>query len=250
VRLSMEQYHLHEAARSIYRFFWDEFCSWYLEMIKLHPERSKPTLLFVFESALRLLHPFMPFITEELWQSIPHKGESIVVAPYPELESGPEDAAAETDTEMIQDIITKVRNIRAEYNVDSKQSVTVRVATSDERIIVLLNAGGEYIYKLAQVAQVVVADHFVGDKLSAQAVAAGCTIEVPLAGLIDLAAEMARLTKLRDKATKDRDIIQKQLSNPDVVARAPAEVIEEKRRQLADLEGQIRKLTSGIDRLN
>jgi len=250
VRLSMEQYHLHEAARSIYRFFWDEFCSWYLEMIKLHPERSKPTLLFVFESALRLLHPFMPFITEELWQSIPHKGESIVIAPYPELESGPEDAAAETDTEMIQDIITKVRNIRAEYNVDSKQAVTVRVATSDERIIVLLKAGGEYIYKLAQVAQVVVADHFVGDKLSAQAVAAGCTIEVPLAGLIDLAAEMARLTKLRDKATKDRDIIQKQLSNPDVVARAPAEVIEEKRRQLSDLEDQIRKLTSGIDRLN
>ena len=83
----MEQYHLHEAARTIYRFFWDEFCDWYLEMIKLHPERSKPTLLFVFESALRLLHPFMPFITEELWQSIPHEGESIVIAQYPELES-------------------------------------------------------------------------------------------------------------------------------------------------------------------
>ena len=92
----MEQYNLHEAARTIYRFFWDEFCSWYLEMIKLHPERSKPALLFVFESALRLLHPFMPFITEELWQSIPHKGESIVIAPYPELESGAGDAEAES----------------------------------------------------------------------------------------------------------------------------------------------------------
>jgi valyl-tRNA synthetase len=250
VRLSMEQYHLHEAARSIYRFFWDEFCSWYLEMIKLHPEQSKATLLFVFESALRLLHPFMPFITEELWQSIPHKGESIVIAAYPELESGPGDAAAETDTEMIQDIITKVRNIRAEYNVDSKQTVTVRIATSDERIIGLLQSAGDYIHKLAQVGQVMVVGHIVGDKLSAQAVAAGCTIEVPLAGLIDLAAEMARLTKLRDKATRDRDIIEKQVSNPDVVARAPAEVIEEKRRQLADLEDQIRKLTSGIDRLN
>jgi valyl-tRNA synthetase len=219
-------------------------------MIKLHPEQSKATLLFVFESALRLLHPFMPFITEELWQSIPHKGESIVIAAYPELESGPGDAAAETDTEMIQDIITKVRNIRAEYNVDSKQTVTVRIATSDERIIGLLQSAGDYIHKLAQVGQVMVVGHIVGDKLSAQAVAAGCTIEVPLAGLIDLAAEMARLTKLRDKATRDRDIIEKQLSNPDVVARAPAEVIEEKRRQLADLEDQIRKLTSGIDRLN
>jgi valyl-tRNA synthetase len=151
---------------------------------------------------------------------------------------------------MIQDIITKVRNIRAEYNVDSKQAVTVRVATSDERIIGLLKSAGDYIHNLAQVGEVVVVDQIVGDKLSAQAVAAGCSIEVPLEGLIDLAAEMVRLTKLRDKATKDRTVIEKQLSNPDVVARAPAEVIEEKRRQLADLEDQIRKLTAGIDRLN
>jgi valyl-tRNA synthetase len=192
----------------------------------------------------------MPFITEELWQSIPHKGESIVISPYPELESGAGDAGAESDTEMIQDIITKVRNIRAEYNVNSKQTVTVRVATSDERVIGLLKAAGEYIHKLAQVGEVMVVGQIVGDKLSAQAVAAGCTIEVPLAGLIDLAAERMRLTKLRDKATKYRIVIEKQLSNPDVVARAPAEVIEEKRRQLADLEDQIRKLIAGIDRLN
>jgi valyl-tRNA synthetase len=250
VRMSMEQYQLHEATRSIYRFFWDEFCSWYLEMIKLHPERSKPTLLFVFESALRLLHPFMPFITEELWQSIPHKGESIVIAPYPELESGAGDASAESDTEMIQDIITKVRNIRAEYSVDSKQAVTLRLATSDDGIVALLKAGGDYIHKLAQVSEVIVVEQLGGDKLSAQAVAAGCAIEVPLAGVIDLAAEMVRLTKLRAKALNDKSIIEKQLSNPDVVARAPAAVIEEKKRQLTELEDQIRKLTTGIDRLN
>jgi valyl-tRNA synthetase len=250
VRMSMEQYQLHEATRSIYRFFWDEFCSWYLEMIKLHPERSKPTLLFVFESALRLLHPFMPFITEELWQSIPHKGESIVIAPYPELESGAGDASAESDTEMIQDIITKVRNIRAEYSVDSKQAVTLRLATSDDGIVALLKAGGDYIHKLAQVSEVIVVEQLGGDKLSAQAVAAGCAIEVPLAGVIDLAAEMVRLTKLRAKALNDKSIIEKQLSNPDVVARAPAAVIEEKKHQLTELEDQIRKLTTGIDRLN
>ena len=86
VNRSVEQYNLHEGARHVYAFFWHEFCDWYLEMIKLHPERSKPTLLYVFESALRLLHPFMPFITEELWQNIPHKGESIVIAPYPEFD--------------------------------------------------------------------------------------------------------------------------------------------------------------------
>jgi len=250
VRMSMEQYHLHEAARTIYRFFWDEFCSWYLEMIKLHPERSRPTLIYVLESALRLLHPFMPFITEELWQNVPHNGESIVVAPYPELEIGPRDAASESDTEMIQDIITKVRNIRAEMNVDAKQAVTLRIATSDRKMTELLHDGGDYILKLAQVGEVVIVDQIAGDKLSAQAVAAGCTIEVPLAGVIDLAAEMGRLTKLREKAMKDRAVVEKQLSNPDVVARAPAEVIEEKKRQLADLEDQISKLTAGIERLN
>ena len=250
VRVSMEQYHLHEAARTIYRFFWDEFCSWYLEMIKLHPEKSKPTLLYVFESALRLLHPFMPFITEELWQNIPHNGESIVIAPYPELESHSTDASSESDTEMIQDIITKVRNIRSEMNVDSKQPVTVRIATSDSRIIGLLTDAGAYIHKLAQVSEVIVVDHISGDKLSAQAVAAGSAIEVPLAGVIDLDAEKVRLTKLRDKAIKDKTVIEKQLSNPDVIARAPADVVEEKKRQLADLEDQIRKFTSGIDRLN
>jgi len=249
VHMSMEQYHLHEAARTIYRFFWDEFCSWYLEMVKLHPERSKPTLLYVFESALRLLHPFMPFITEELWQNMPHRGESIVIAPYPELESDTGDAAAEADAERIQDIITKVRNIRSEYNVDTKQSVAVRIATSDPGIISLLQNDGEYIHKLAQVSEVTIVDRISGDKLSAQAVAAGCALEVPLAGLIDLGAELVRLTKLRDKAEKDKVMIEKQLSNPDVVARAPAEVIEEKRRQLSELEDQIRKLTAGIDRL-
>src|SRR5205809_974911 len=86
VNRSIERYNLHEGARHIYDFFWHEFCDWYLEMIKLHPERSKPTLLYVFESSLRLLHPFMPFITEELWQNLPHKGESIVIAPYPEFD--------------------------------------------------------------------------------------------------------------------------------------------------------------------
>jgi valyl-tRNA synthetase len=151
---------------------------------------------------------------------------------------------------MIQDIITKVRNIRSEYLVDSKQPVQLRIATSDAKIIGLLNDAGDYIHKLAQVSELIVVDRLSDDKLSAQAVAAGCAIEVPLAGVIDIAAEMVRLTRLRDKAIKDRAIIEKQLSNPDVVARAPAEVIEEKKRQLADLEDQIGKLSTGIDRLN
>ena len=249
VRVSMEQYNLHEATRTIYRFFWDEFCSWYLEMTKLHPERSKPTLLFVFESALRLLHPFMPFITEELWQKMPHIGESIVIAAYPELALDPGDAKAESDTEMIQDIITKVRNIRAEMNVDSKQAVVLRIETSDPAMTKLLSEGRDYILKLAHVSQVDVVARLKGDKLSAQAVAAGCAMEIPLEGVIDLAAELVRLTKARDKAIQDEGIIERQMTNPDFVARAPAEVVEEKKTKLAELKDQIQKLSAAIDRL-
>src|SRR4030095_7645734 len=91
---SLTQYNLHEASRTLYRFFWHEFCDWYLEMIKLHPESSKRVLLYVFESALRLLHPFMPFLTEELWQNIPHSGESVMISAYPQFDPALEEAAA------------------------------------------------------------------------------------------------------------------------------------------------------------
>src|SRR5205823_1808092 len=154
VNRSIELYNLHEGARHIYDFFWHEFCDWYLEMIKLHPEQSKPTLLYVFEASLRLLHPFMPFITEELWQNVPHKGESIVIAPYPEFDPQMTDDVAEAHTELLQDIIVKVRNIRSEMNVDAKQTVSVRIATEDPALKQLLSDAREYIFKLAQVNQV------------------------------------------------------------------------------------------------
>jgi valyl-tRNA synthetase len=248
VRISMEQFHLHEATRTIYGFFWDEFCSWYLEMVKLHPEKSKSTMLFVFESALRLLHPFMPFITEELWQSIPHNGESIVIAPYPEMESDPRDEKSESEMEIVQDIITKVRNIRSEMNVDSKQTVTLRIA-AHPRMQALLQESDEYIRKLAQVSEVTIGA-ISGDKMSAQAVAAGCAIEVPLAGVIDLGAERMRLTKLLEKAIKDKALIENQLSKSDFRERAPQEVVQEKNRLRLELDDQIVKLTAGIDRLH
>src|SRR5262249_32109597 len=138
VNRSVEQYNLHEGARHAYSFFWHEFCDWYLEMIKLHPERSKPTLLYVFESSLRLLHPFMPFITEELWQNLPHHGESIVMAPYPDAQAGLIDERVETQANLIQEIVGKVRNIRSEMNVDSKQAVPLRIATADPNTMQLL----------------------------------------------------------------------------------------------------------------
>jgi len=246
---SVEQYNLHEGSRHIYSFFWHEFCDWYLEMIKLHPERSKPTLLYVFESALRLLHPFMPFITEELWQNVPHKGESIMVAPYPEFDPELVDERAEAEADLIQEIVVKVRNIRAEMNVDAKQAVPVRVATTDSELTLLLADARDYVFKLAQVSQLEILPELSGDRLSARAVAGGLALEVPLAGLIDVEAERARLTKELEKARREIATLERKLSQASFVEKAPKEVVDENRRRLADYQDQAAKLSEGLKRL-
>ena len=247
--MSLEKYNLHEGARQIYAFFWGELCDWYLEMIKLHPEKSKPVLLYVFETSLRLLHPFMPFITEELWQNIPHRGESIVIAPYPEFDATSIDLEAEKQTEMIQDIIAKVRNIRSELNVNSKQSVTVRVATTDASTRALLLGAKEYVFKLAQVGQLDVVDSLGDDKASARAVAAGLAIEVPLAGLIDSDAERARLAKELERVEREADKAERQLGNASFIDRAPKDVVEGIRARMADYRDQAGKIAESIARL-
>ena len=246
---SLEQYNLHEASRTLYRFFWHEFCDWYLEMIKLHPERSKPVLLYVFENALRMLHPFMPFLTEELWQTIPHTGESIVIAPYPTPDSALADPAAESQAEMIQDVITKVRNIRSEMSVDTKQAVSVRMATEDQNVANLLTGARDYVFKLASVSKLEIVPRLDGSKLVAQAVAAGCALEVPLEGLIDRDSERNRLTRELDKVRKEIDGLDRKLSNASFVERAPADVVDENRRRIADYRDQAAKLTSALERL-
>jgi valyl-tRNA synthetase len=249
VNRSVEQYNLHEGSRHIYLFFWHEFCDWYLEMIKLHPERSKPVLLYVFESALRLLHPFMPFITEELWQNLPHKGDSIVIAAYPELDPELLNERAEAQAQLIQEIVGKVRNIRSEMNVDTKHVVPVRIAAADPAVIRLLSEAREYILKLAHVSELEIVPQLSGGKLAAQAVAGGLALEVPLAGLVDMDAERARSQKSIEKAEQEIGKIERALANASFVDRAPKEVVEENRRRLAEYQDQVAKLSEGLKRL-
>jgi valyl-tRNA synthetase len=246
---SLEQYNLHEASRTIYRFFWHEFCDWYLEMIKLHPERSKPVLLYVFESALRLLHPFMPFLSEELWQKLPRNGESIVLASYPEFDSSLASADVEAQAEMIQDVIVKVRNIRSEMSMDPRQSVVVRLATQDSNVARIVTGAEEYIFRLAGVSTLEIVPELHGDKVAARAVAAGCALEIPLEGLIDRSAEQSRLKREIEKVRKEVDILERNLSNASFVERAPAKVVDENRRRLADYQDQLAKLQTALQHL-
>jgi valyl-tRNA synthetase len=191
----------------------------------------------------------MPFITEELWQNLPHHGESIVIAPYPDAHAGLIDERVETQANLIQEIVGKVRNIRSEMNVDAKQAVPLRIATADSNTAQLLTGAQEYIFKLAQVSQMEIVPQLGSDKLAAQAVAGGLAMEVPLAGLIDVDAERARLTKAIEKAQAESAKIERTLSNASFVDRAPKEVVEENRRRLADYKDQAEKLTQALNRL-
>ncbi len=249
VNKALDRYFLHEAARSIYQFFWHEFCDWYLEMAKLHPEKSRPVLIHVFEKALRTLHPFMPFITEELWQRIPHNGESIVVAPYPELEAELVDETVERDTALIQEIIVKVRNIRSEVNVDAKQLVPLRVGTEDSGIRDVLVRHEDYMQRLARVERLEVVPKLDSEGAAAQAVAGSVALEVPLAGLIDLEAEQIRLNREMEKVRREISSLEGKLSNRKFVERAPKEVVEENRQRLSDYQTKEARLVEGLERL-
>jgi valyl-tRNA synthetase len=143
----------------------------------------------------------------------------------------------------------KVRNIRAEMNVDAKQMVTVRVAVADSDLTKILSDAREYIFKLAQVSHMEIVTQLSGDKLAAQAVAGGLALEVPLAGLIDAEAERVRLTKALEKVQSEIAKIERTLSNANFVDRAPKEVVEENRRRLAEYQDQATKLSEGLKRL-
>ena len=249
VNTALDRYFLHEASRTIYQFFWHEFCDWYLEMVKLHPDRSRPVLIFVFETALRLLHPFMPFITEELWQRIPHRGDSIVVAPYPTAELDLIDPDIESQTALIQEIIVKVRNIRSEVHVEAKLFVPLRVVAEDAAIEDMLTRHQAYMKRLARIESVEMVRELTGEKVAAQAVARGVALEVPLEGVIDVEAERARLTREIEKTRKEIEGLERKLGNPKFVERAPSEVVEENRSRLADYQVRENKLSEGLERL-
>jgi valyl-tRNA synthetase len=219
-------------------------------MTKLHPERSRPILVYVLEGYLRLLHPFMPFITEELWQRVPHEGESVVIAPYPEFDASMVDPDAEADIAQLEEIVVKVRNIRAEMNVDPKTALPLRVAVDGTGIGEMIERNREYVRRLARVGEIEVVRALSGEKGAAQAVAGSVSLEIPLAGVMDLDAERARLSKELDKVLDQISGLERKLSNASFVERAPVAVVEENRQRLADYESQAARLRDGLHRLS
>jgi valyl-tRNA synthetase len=240
-RLSAK-YDFGEVGRVLYNFIWDDFCDWYIEMSKLplygENEAAKKTtrsiLAYVLDNTMRLLHPFMPFITEEIWQNLPHQGESITVAKWPEVNPELSDSQAAADMKLLVEMIRSVRNIRAEVNTPMSKKVKMLIKVKDESILEVVERNRLYIERFCNPEDLEVGIDLQMPEKAMTAVITGLEIIMPLAGLINLDEEIARLEKEWDKLNKEVERVQKKLGNEGFMKKAPDSVVEEERAKEKD----------------
>jgi len=239
---ALEGYELGEAGRLLYDFIWNELCDWYIEMIKLRlygreTEESKQTaqyvLWYVLENSMKLLHPFMPFITEEIWQHLPHEGNTIMLAKWPEVNDNYNFSEAEKKMELIMETIKGIRNIRGEMNVPPGKKADIVFSANNEEAYQAIAAGIDYIKNLAQGEQITLEMNLAEKPdQAAVAVTRGGEVFIPLSDLIDLDKEMARLDKEIKNLDKELSRITGKLNNRGFLEKAPQEVIaKEKAKQ-------------------
>ncbi|WP_077214141.1 valine--tRNA ligase [Bacillus dakarensis] len=240
-RLS-DRYEFGEVGRVLYNFIWDDFCDWYIEMAKLplygENEAAKKTtrsiLAYVLDNTMRLLHPFMPFITEEIWQNLPHEGESITVAKWPEVNPEFTDQKAAGEMKLLVEMIRSVRNIRAEVNTPLSKKIKMIVKAKDESILETLQKNSAYIERFCNPEELTLGTELETPEKAMSAVVTGVEIFLPLAGLINIEEEIARLQKELEKWNKEVERVQKKLGNEGFVKKAPEKVIEEERAKEKD----------------
>ncbi|MEP0073857.1 MAG: valine--tRNA ligase, partial [Marinomonas sp.] len=256
VNRAFETHRYDLAAQALYEFMWHEYCDWYLELSKpvLWDESAsqaqltgtRRTLVRVLEAFLRLAHPMMPFLTEEIWQRVAPlagvSGDTIMVAQYPEAEESKKDTQAEADVEWLKGVIEGVRNIRGEMNISPSKPLTVLFRNGSEQDKQRLEANLTFLQTLAKLGEVTWLNEGDEAPMSATALVGDMEVLVPMAGLIDKKAELARLQKEIDKATKDLQRIQGKLSNDSFVAKAPATVVEKERAKCDDLQLAVNRL--------
>ncbi len=309
VNRALETYQFHETVQLLYHFFWDDFCDWYIELVKdeitgdsrggnasvneraiadLEGERPKDAdakpnyhvkdeitggtlvhtrvsarsrILTVLEQALRMLHPFMPYLTEDLWQKLPGTGSNlhheayadaertIMLANFPTGDSMLIDEVAEAEMSAVIELIKKVRNIRAEMNISTSIKFTVHVA-ADAGVQAVFEANKAQILKLAKAENLIIGDELDVPRASAKAVTNDARIAVPLEGLIDFDVERMRLNNQITKLTDEKTRLDGQLSNANFLERAPVEKVDELSDRSVELEHQIETLKDNVEALN
>ncbi|MFE3576230.1 valine--tRNA ligase [Lysinibacillus sp. NPDC059133] len=241
-----ERYEFGEVGRELYNFIWDDFCSWYIEMAKLplygDDEAAKKTtrsiLAYVLDQTMRLLHPFMPFITEEIWQHLPHEGESITVAAWPTVRTDLHFAEEADNMKLLMDIIRSVRNIRAEVNTPMSKKVPLYISAKDAATVTVLEANKAYLEKFCNPETLTIGESLEAPGQSMTAVVTGAELFLPLVGLINLEEEIARLEKELEKWAKEVKLVTGKLSNEKFVSKAPEALVNAEREKLADYESK------------
>lgn len=268
VNKALDKYFFHEAVRLLYQFFWNDFCDWYIELVKDEITAESPTekqiesrsrILTILEQALRLLHPFMPFLTEELWQKLPavsselhnpaYKSaqQTVMLADFPKGDAAAIDEKAEAEMQAVIELISKVRNIRAEMNIKPSEKIPL-IVTADGEQEKVFSANEAQILKLARSSSL----GFNQETPKASAKAAltgGASLAIPLEGLIDFDKERERLQNQLNKLQTEDAQLQKQLSNENFVSRAPQEKVDEIRNRVAEIELRVKTLSQNLEAL-
>jgi valyl-tRNA synthetase len=260
VQTALDRFALNEATQAMYQFFWSELCDWYIELIKprLYGEDAEAkraaqwTLVQALDTALRLLHPFIPFATEEIWQKLPlgaDRSEVLMTAEFPRPGAFARDDEVEADMAALMGVITAIRNVRGELGIPAGQPVPAVLRTPDEGSRALLEEQRILVERLARTTTLEIRAGGDRPRGAAMQLVGAIEVHVPLVGLIDLQEELGRLDKAIAKATKDLEIVHRKLGNPEFLQNAPAAVVQKERDKQVELDGALAKLNQSRERI-
>jgi len=255
---NLEKYELGVAVQKVYDFLWDTYCDWYIELTKVRlysddiaqKQSALQVLVYVLDQTLRLLHPFMPFITEEIWQSLPHDGDALIVAKWPEYSKSLEFKAEESHMESVMEAIRAIRNRRADMNVPPSKKAALYVLTSKPDVF---SEGEGYIQRLAYADQVTLLDKDL-DNIDGMVccTTSDAKLYIPMGQLVDVAKELDRIAKELEKARKNLAALEGKLRNENFVSRAPEAVVNaerEKASKARDLIVQLEQSEAALKKL-
>lgn len=237
-----ERYEFGEVGRVLYNFIWDDLCDWYIEIAKISlygedeiaKKTTKSVLAYTLDQTMRLLHPFMPFVTEEIWQNLPHEGTSITVAEWPVVKAEQIDKEASESMKVLVEVIRAVRNIRAEVNTPLSKPIVLQLKPQNEHYKTILETNLSYIERFCNPETVAISFDLEPSNTAMTAIVTGTEIFLPLEGLIDINEEIKRLEKELEKWNKEVARVQGKLANTRFMEKAPGKVIEEERAKEKD----------------
>jgi len=251
----LNEYKYGEAAKIIYEFTWNEFCDWYIEFSKPRLYQEKDTiekrtaqyiLWFVLENSLRILHPFMPFITEEIWQKLPHKGESIMVSPWPKYKEEYENKDAENKMDKIMSIIKTIRNIKSDMNIPYSKEIDLYLNINEKNKLKLIKENIYYIETMIKTKSLKVGTGIKKPEYSATGILEGIEIFIPLKDIINISEEAIRLEKKLNKINNEFNVICKKINNNDFLSRAPKDIVKKERDKADELRDIKERLENNL----